>query len=246
MSKIKLVGLLSLMLIMFSCKQGANQTKESDFKKGYELAHKSLDRESTISILTQWLANDSSISNWAYDTLAYYHYFFKVNPGAVRNPSTPMFYAEKGLDINKGNTFLKDIKAKLLLEKGKDTLAFAMFEDLWKQTNDYTYYWDMTYIEIARGNITKAEEMITAVLNSGDKIEGKKVKMEAITAQITENIAAKAAFTYLNALVKNVKRDVIGSFELLKKCIEIEPNFYAAKRDIMELQRMNSGARRQQ
>ncbi len=236
---------MTLVLVVASCKQGANQSKESKFKKGYELAHSALDRESTISILTQWLANDSTISNWAYDTLAYYHYFFKVNPGAVRNPTTPMFYADKGIEINKNNLFLKDIKAKLLLEKGKDTLAFSMFEEMWKQTNDYTYYWDMTYIQIARGNIANAEEMIKGVLGSPDKIEGKKVKMEAITAQITENIAAKAAFTYLDALVKNIKRDVLGSFELLKKCIEIEPNFYAAKRDIMELQRMNSGGRKQ-
>lgn len=245
MSKTKIAGLIALVFVVASCKQGANQSKESKFKKGYELAHSALDRESTISILTQWLANDSSISNWAYDTLAYYHYFFKVNPGAVRNPATPMYYVDKGLDINKGNLFLKDLKAKLLLEKGKDTLAFSMFEEMWKQTNDYTYYWDMTYIQIARGNIANAEEMIKGVLVSPDKIEGKKVKMEAITAQITENIAAKAAFTYLDALVKNIKRDVLGSFELLKKCIEIEPNFYAAKRDIMELQRMNSGGRKQ-
>ena len=115
-----------------------NHQNESTFKKSYEFAQKAQDHATSAQILTQWLANDSTIGKWAYDSLALYHYFYAVNPSAVRNPYTAMFFVDKGLSLNNNNEYLKEIKGKLLLEQGKDTLSYNMFFDLWKATQNYT------------------------------------------------------------------------------------------------------------
>lgn len=233
-----LLAAVAFSIALSSCDSSKNSS--NSMEKAYTMASKSKDRETVISSLTLWLANDSSIGKWAYDTLAYYHYFYRVTPGAVRNPATPKYYAEEGLKLNPNNLFLRDIKAKLLLEEGKDTASFDMFAQMWKETGDMTYYWDMTFIEIARNKIGVADSMVQSSLKLAD-ISKKKVKMEHIQAQITENVNAAAAFYYLDALIKNAQRNVIGAAESLKKALDAEPEFYAARRTIMELQRMSSG-----
>ena len=107
-----------------------NKQNESSFKKSYEFSQKALDHATSAQILTQWLANDSTIGKWAYDSLALYHYFYAVNPSAVRNPYTAMFFVDKGLSLNNNNEYLKEIKGKLLLEQGKEhcrTTCFLIF-----------------------------------------------------------------------------------------------------------------------
>lgn len=233
----KIAILLSL-VILASCTQ---KTSENSYKKAYELAQKSGDHVASAQVLLQWVANDSSINKWAFDSLAFYHYYYSANPTTVRNPSVAMFYADKGLAINDQNEFLKDIKGKLLLEQGKDTLSYETFESLWKSTKNYSYYWDMAFIETARGKMDVVDKMIKEVLNASDNLT-KKVKMEHLQAQVIEEVPAKAAFLYLNALLQNSRRDMMGSAESIKAALQIAPKFYAAQRFIVDMQRAASQA----
>lgn len=217
-----------------SCTQKASN--ENAYKKAYDLAQKSGDHLASSHVLLQWVANDSTISKWAFDSLAFYHYYYSANPSTVRNPSVAMFYVDKGLSINDQNEFLKDIKGKLLLEQGKDTLSYEMFESLWKSTKNYSYYWDMAFIETARGKVDAVDMMIKEVLKAPDNLT-KKVKMEHLQAQVIEEVPAKAAFLYLNALLQNSRRDMIGSAESIKEALQIAPKFYAAQRFIVDMQR---------
>lgn len=99
------------------------------------------DYHAASNALVLWLNQDSSIQKWAYDSLAYFHYFHLGGSGEqVRNPKTPLYYAEAGLKQNPKNTFLREIKAKLLLEQGKDTTSMVMFRDLYDETKDQTYW----------------------------------------------------------------------------------------------------------
>lgn len=233
----KIAILLSL-VVLASCTQ---KTSENSYKKAYELAQKSGDHVASAQVLLQWVANDTSISKWAFDSLAFYHYYYSANPTTVRNPSVAMFYADKGLAINDQNEFLKDIKGKLLLEQGKDTLSYETFESLWKSTKNYSYYWDMAFIETARGKMDVVDKMIKEVLNAPDNLT-KKVKMEHLQAQVIEEVPAKAAFLYLNALLQNSRRDMMGSAESIKAALQIAPKFYAAQRFIVDMQRAASQA----
>lgn len=229
----KYLFILMATLVFINCGQ---QAQESGFKKSYDLAQKSQDHTTSAQILTQWVANDSSISKWAYDSLAFYHYFYAVNPSVVRNPITAMFYVDKGLTINSNNEFLKEIKGKLLLEQGKDTLSYNMFFDLWKSTQNYTYYWDMAFIETARGRISVVDSMIQQIMKAPDNLQ-KKVRLAHLEAQIQEEVPAKAAFLYLNSLLQNSRRDILGAAQSLQEALKIAPKFYAAQRTIVEMQR---------
>ncbi len=230
--------ILLLAVTFTACTQNNSQ---NPYKKAYDLAQKSGDHVASSQILLQWVANDSTIDKWAYDSLAFYHYYYAANPATVRNPSVAMFYADKGLSVNNQNEFLKDIKGKLLLEQGKDTLSYEMFESLWKATKNYSYYWDMAFIETARGRLDVVDKMIQEVLNAPDNLT-KKVKMEHLQAQVIEEVPAKAAFLYLNALLQNSRRDMMGSAESIKASLQLAPKFYAAQRFIVDMQRAASQA----
>jgi tetratricopeptide (TPR) repeat protein len=230
------IALASILgLFIYSCNSSTHQS--DSFKTSFELAQKSGDHNSSTVILTQWLANDSSIQKWALDSLCFYHYFYNLNPTAVRSTRTPMYYCEKGLEQNANNIFLKDIKAKLLLEQGKDTPAYALFEGMYKETQNYSYLWDMAFINLARGKYKEVEITSNLVIADSKSID-KKVRMEHIQAQIIQEIPARAAFLYMKALLKNGQRDVMGAAELLQDALKIAPDFYAAKRSIVELQQM--------
>lgn len=230
--------ILLLIVTVTSCSQNNSQ---NSYKKAYDLAQKSGDHVASSQILLQWVANDSTISKWAYDSLAFFHYYYAANPATVRNPSVAMFFVDKGLSVNDQSEFLKDIKGKLLLEQGKDTLSYEMFESLWKSTKNYSYYWDMAFIETARGRLDVVDKMIQEVLNAPDNLT-KKVKMEHLQAQVIEEVPAKAAFLYLNALLQNSRRDMMGSAESIKASLQIAPKFYAAQRFIVDMQRAASQA----
>jgi hypothetical protein len=222
--------------------QSNSKSSTAGLKATYDLALKAQDRETVISTLTQWVAQDSSVDAWVLDTLAYYHYFYKVIPGMVRSSKTPMFYTEMGLKKNPNSLFLRDIKAKLLLEEGKDTIAFEMFSQMWKETQDPTYFWDLTWIEIARGRMAVADSMITVALTDAT-LKPKKVAMEHIQAQITERVATEAAFLFLKYQLSVANRNIMQGADYLQKALEIEPNFYAARRSIVDLQRMSAANR---
>ena len=231
-----------LAIASLSACESKKQSQTDVLKSTYQLALQAEDRETVISSLTQWVAQDTAVDAWVLDTLAYYHYFYKVIPGMVRSSKTPMFYTEKGLSQNPNSLFLRDIKAKLLLEEGKDTAAFEMFEVMWEETKDPTYYWDLTWIQIARGRMAEADSMISIAM-SNTELKDKKVAMEHIQAQLTERVSTQAAFLFLKYQLAVANRNIMQGAEFLQKALEIEPNFYAARRSIMDLQRMSAANR---
>jgi hypothetical protein len=231
-----------ILIGFYSCQPSQNSRTEI-LKKTYDLAQSAQDRETAIGVLTEWIATDSAADSWIIDTLAYFHYFYKVIPGVVRSPETPKFYTEMGLKRNPKSIFLRDIKAKLLLEEGKDTIAYEMFSEMWKETQDPTYFWDLTWIQIARGLLSEADSMINIALADAD-MKPKKVSMEHIQAQITEQVGTEAAFLFLKYQLSVANRNIIKGAEYLQKAVELEPEFYAARRSIVDLQRMSAQSRR--
>ncbi len=237
----KYLYILMAIMGLSACTNKQSDSNEQ-LKATYQLALEAQDRETVISTLTHWVAQDSTVESWVLDTLAYYHYFYKVIPGMVRSSNTPMFYTNKGLLNNPKSLFLRDIKAKLLLEEGKDTAAFDMFQVMWEETKDPTYYWDLTWIQIARGRMSEADSMISVAM-SNTELKDKKVAMEHIQAQLTERVATEAAFLFLKYQLAVANRNIMEGAEYLQKALEIEPNFYAARRSIMDLQRMSAANR---
>lgn len=229
----KFLSLVTLMAGISACTQ-----KTDSLEKSYKMAVAAGDYRAAGNALVLWLNQDSSIQNWAYDSLAYIHYFHLGGSGEqVRNPKTPLYYAEAGLKQNAKSTFLREIKAKLLLEQGKDTASMVMLRDLYDETKDQTYWWDMCFVEMARGNVMGCDSMVTLAL-ADPKVADKKVRMEHIAAGVAETVNAKAAFIYLQALMLRGAGDVMASANALEAALKEDKDFYAAKQSILDLQRM--------
>jgi hypothetical protein len=234
--------IIALSIMGLAACQNSPKNQVEHLKATYALAQEAQDRETVITVLTQWVAQDSAVDAWVLDTLAYYHYFYKVIPGVVRSSKTPLFYTDKGLLRSPNSLFLRDIKAKLLLEEGKDTAAFDMFTAMWNETKDPTYFWDLTWIQIARGRMQEADSMINMAMTDAE-MKSKKVSMEHIQAQLTEKVPTEAAFLFLKYQLSVANRNIMQGAEFLQKALEIEPNFYAARRSIVDLQRMSAAGR---
>lgn len=233
MKDLKFLSLVALMAGISACTQ-----KTDSLEKSYKMAVAAGDYRAAGNALVLWLNQDSSIQNWAYDSLAYIHYFHLGGSGEqVRNPKTPLYYAEAGLKQNAKSTFLREIKAKLLLEQGKDTASMVMLRDLYDETKDQTFWWDMCFVEMARGNVMGCDSMVTLAL-ADPKVADKKVRMEHIAAGVAETVNAKAAFIYLQALMLRGAGDVMASANALEAALKEDKNFYAAKQSVLDLQRM--------
>lgn len=233
MKALKFLSLVALVAGISACTQ-----KTDSLEKSYKMAVAAGDYRAAGNALVLWLNQDSSIQNWAYDSLAYIHYFHLGGSGEqVRNPKTPLYYAEAGLKQNAKSTFLREIKAKLLLEQGKDTASMVMLRDLYDETKDQTYWWDMCFVEMARGNVMGCDSMVTLAL-ADPKVADKKVRMEHIAAGVAETVNAKAAFIYLQALMLRGAGDVMASANALEAALKEDKDFYAAKQSILDLQRM--------
>lgn len=232
----KLIKFVSLFVLLVSFGACTKNNKSSE--KAYKMGLMASDYHAASGALLLWLSEDSSIQKWAYDSLAYIHYFHLGASGnQVRNPKTPLYYTEEGLKQNPKNAFLREIKAKLLLEQGKDTASMVMFRDLYDETKDQTYWWDMCFVEMARGNVMGCDSMVTLALSDA-KIGNQKVRMEHIAAGISESVNAKAAFIYLQALMLRGAGDIMASANALEAALKEEKDFYAAKQSILDLQRM--------
>lgn len=233
MNALKFLSLVALVAGISACTQ-----KTDSLEKSYKMAVAAGDYRAAGNALVLWVNQDSSIQTWAYDSLAYFHYFHLGGSGEqVRNPKTPLYYAEAGLKQNPENTFLREIKAKLLLEQGKDTASMVMFRDLYDETKDQTYWWDMCFVEMARGNVMGCDSMVTLAL-ADPKVGDKKVRMEHIAAGVAESVNAKAAFIYLQALMLRGAGDIMASANALEAALKEDKNFYAAKQSVLDLQRM--------
>ena len=227
--------LAAIAMLPVSCTQKGGEKRNAAIIASYETAQKAQDYQTACAFLVQLAAEDSASNKWAYDSLAFYHYFYLFTPGTVRNTHTGKYYAQKGLDLNPANDFLQEIKAKLELEEQKVGSAEATFQNLWRKTNDYTYWWILSFIEAhAKGNLKKADSMITMAITE-PAAKGKTVRMEHIQERIRETVSAKAAFLYLKATLLMVNKDLTGSAQLLNEALKESPDFYAAKRSIYDM-----------
>ena len=114
---------------------------------------------------------------------------------------------------------------------------FKWFDWQAKQGQDQTYWWDMCFVEMARGNVMGCDSMVTLAL-ADPKIGDKKVRMDHIAASVSESVNAKAAFIYLQALMLRAAGDILTSAKALEAALKEDQNFYAAKQSILDLQRM--------
>lgn len=235
MKWVKIFILSTAVLFLGSCNK-----KNKAFEHAYKMSLAANDYQNAGQSLTLWLAEDSSIGQWAYDSLAYFHYFYNgaASQQTVRSPKIPLYFVEQGLKRNPKSSFLREIKAKLLLEQGKDTACMIIFEDLYNETKDPTFMWDMCFVEMVRGRIMVCDSLVSQVLKDTIATKNGKVRMEHISAGVKETINAKAAFIYLQALMLRGTGDIMTSAAALQEALRIEKNFYAAKQSIIDLQQM--------
>lgn len=225
--------------LLAACK---NSVKSSDYsQKLFQTARTAQDFPTAITALTMIASQDSAKNPWVYDSLAFYHYFYNNIPGMVKNPNISLHYCEQGLKLNKDNDFLTELKGKLVLNLGKDTQALELFTGLWNKTKQYTYLWEMTFIELARGNVKFADSAISQVMALQTTTPAQYVRFTHIDVPMSESVDPRAAFLFFRALMKNNENKFSESAEILKKSLEISPDFYLARKGMYELQQAMAG-----
>ena len=220
--------------LLLACKNSGNNQETANYRL-FSSARAAQDYQTAITALSMMSSEDSAQYPWATDSLAFYHFFYLNIPGLVKNPTTALHYCEKGLSANANNDFLKELKGKLLLSQGKDSAAMDIFSGLWNKNKDYTYLWEMTFLNLAAGNFAYCDSMVEQVINTPDAAQ-KKVRFTHPEVALQESVDARASFLFFRALIKNNEGKFLESAEILSKCLQFDPNFYLAKKGIYELQ----------
>ena len=233
-----IMTLFTAISLLFACNNSSNKSNRNH--RLFTSARAAQDYQTAITALSMMANEDSAQYPWAIDSLAFYHFFYLNIPGLVKNPSTALHYCDKGLASNPDNEFLYELKGKLLLSQGKDSLAMEIFTNLWKKNKDYTYLWEITFINLATGQFAACDSAIKMVLEQPDAAN-KKVRFTHPEVVLQESIDARAAFLFFDALLKNNQGNFIGAAETLGKCLEYAPGFYLAKKGIYEMQQNATG-----
>jgi predicted Zn-dependent protease len=214
------------------------QIKKERINTEYELfktAQISGDKVLAAASLTRLVELDPAQGYWVYDSLVLYHYMYFFTPGMPRPSQAAWHYAEKGLAMNPKNEFLLETKAKLLIEVQQDSAAYKIFNSLWDQYGDYTYLWEMTYVDLLIfQNIKRAEAAIAEVVKNKQS-EISTVRIEILDEHYIENVPAKAAFLYLRAILQNAQGQSAKAKKTLQEVIKIAPAFITAKRSLYQL-----------
>jgi hypothetical protein len=207
---------------------------------GYEKAVLLREMKTATLCLQLLITEEPTAYPWAYDSLAFYHYFYGNPADLARSTAMVNYMIDKGLSLNKNNLFLREMKARILLIEQDDTGAVAAFRELYSATGDYTYRWYELYIEIARGNVKSAETAVQQILKADVPVT-KKVRLHHLQEQIQENLAIKPSFLYLKALLQQVKQQYQPMANTLKDALKADPNFYLAAKTLQELRQASQG-----
>lgn len=189
----------------------------------------------------QMLLTLSNEYPWAYDSLAFYHYFHASPQDLARSTFSVNYYIREGLKIDSSNLFLREIKARVLLIEQNDTASYSLFNQLWEKTGDYTFLWYMSYIEAARGNIKALEKTVNKILSS-DILPTKKVRLDHLPEHLREVVPVKPAFLYLRSVIYQSKGQYQQMANVLKESLKIYPDFYLGSKTLAELRQASQGA----
>ena len=213
----------------------------SHLMDGYEKAILLREMKTATHCLQLLITEEPTAYPWAYDSLAFYHYFYGNPVDLARSTSLVNYMIDKGLSLDKSNLYLREMRARVMLIEQDDTGAVDAFRQLFKETGDYTYRWYELYIEIARGNVKTAETAVQQVLKADVPIT-KKVRLHHLQEQIQENLGVKPSFLYLKALVQQVKQQYQPMANTLKDALKTDPGFYLAAKTLQELRQASQGA----
>ncbi len=217
------------------------KTYVSHLIDGYEKAVLLHDMKTATGCLQLLITEEPEAYPWAYDSLAYYHYFYSNPVELARSTSLVNYMIDKGLSMGSKNLYLRELKARVLLIEQNDTGSIDLFRSLYKETGDYTYRWYELYIEIARGNGKAAEAAINKVLKDDIPVT-KKVRLDHLQEQIKEQLTVKPAFLYLRALIQQTRGQYQPMANTLKDALKADPNFYLAAKTLQELRQASQGA----
>lgn len=213
---------------------------EQHLENIYDNALLARDMRTATYALQALVTENAENYTWAYDSLAFYHYFHTSIQELARNTATVHHMIKKGLDINPDNLFLKEMKARVFLIEQRDTASITLFRELFDSTGDYTYQWYATYIELMRGNVKKAETVIRKVLND-NPVTMKKVRLDHLPEHLQEKAPVRAAFLYLRSMVEQSKQQYQASVNTLKEAMKVYPDFYLAAKGLEEIRQASQG-----
>ncbi len=228
-------------------KENATELKNKEYKI-YKNAMACFDYVLAAQQMARLSEIDTANKAVYYDSLAMYHFFYLMDPNTMRPNNAAYYYTQKGLKLNPNNEFLLEIKGKLDLEEHRDTMALGIFNRLYKRTGDYTYLYEITFIQLALNNNIKFTDSVINKVVKNIESEIKTVRLDYLQEKFKQEVPAKAAFLYLRAVIQNgVQGNKSKAMKTLEDILKIAPDFYYAKGLLAQLknpqQNQQQGAR---
>lgn len=231
----------SILLLSFGCKNSnSSKSAESLNKKIYEQARIAGDYTTCLYALNAISLEDTSAA-WVWDSLVYYHYFYNGQQGG--DPKPIKYYLDKGLKTSKSN-LLKFIKSRIDFSL-QEPDAVAIMENLWSETKNFTYLFDLVKMKYLKGNVREADSLMMIGLNSKES-ETASVDFLEQQYQYNGKAKARAAFVYLEGQLAATQNNFAVFNDKMKQSIQIDSTFQLPKYLLqrLEYERMQNGARR--
>ena len=224
----KIISLLSLTIIMtlFGCKtspeEGKNNSetanKIAEHTKMYKTFYDLGDDQSCVYTLQKILSLDSS-KNEYYDSLVF-HYAKAGNINATEK------MIAKSLQYGK-NVKVMEYSALISEQKGDAETAISKLVELFNMTNDYKYKVSTFSMNLERGDVKSASNILTELenLENLDSISIDQIVSETETQKVPLEAAVILGKAQIEAYAKN---NLSGAMNYIKKALEIKPDFQNA------------------
>lgn len=219
----------------FRLKEEAKSKIDLEFAV-FDAARKCGDYATATAAATKITLMDSSTRSVLYDTLAFYHYFYLSQLNSAVTGSAEKYYITEGLKLNPNNSFLLHLKAMTPKNEAETKFTFSTLSTMFKETGDYTYLYEYSFMQILLNKNWKYIDSISRVVLKDPTISNKVVHVQIRDNKVQQTIPVRAVFLYLKATYQG---NVLGNFAACKKSLEeslkIAPDYLQSQNMYQEL-----------
>jgi tetratricopeptide (TPR) repeat protein len=250
--KLTILSILALSFVFVSCKRpatGNNGSMDTGLadqirkervahnKKIYDMATKVHDNYTQLNALYNIMADDSSENLKNMDSVAEIY----VRMGQY-TASAQM--AEKVLAKQPDNEKMMEIKAQVLMGKGKLAEALNLNRKLYEKTKKIKFLFNISEAQMQMGNPADANETFTKIKTSpGYQTDSIDVVDEQ--SGRTQLVPATAAMAYVEAMISYSKKDFKDMEAKLRQALTIDPQFTNPQRYMQALMQQKQAAQQQ-
>jgi tetratricopeptide (TPR) repeat protein len=256
MKNLKLIAGIVMMAsaILFSCKQKSTtgstsaNTGNDEYRKErlahnaklYDYALKYHDNYTELNALVNLIADDSATYTKEMDSLGMLYFKMSLYTAAEK-------VADRVLQKNPEDEKMLELKAQLLMGKGKLEEALNMNRKLFEKSKKIKFLFNIAEAQLQLQNMKDLNETLTKI-KTDPTYQTDSIDVVDEQSGRLQKVPAPAALSFVEAIICNSKNDFRGMLSKLNQALEIYPRYVNAqnyKRALMQqMQQMQQQAPR--